>query len=120
MQENQKSPVDHAQMHHDAPAEQHTPPQTVDAYSERPMTKMPEHSSRDMDAYAMMGHGGMSADAMAYDMRNRFFVSLFFTIPIFITSHLAELFGLMIPPPFGLSIPVFGFILATPVVVYGA
>ncbi len=68
----------------------------------------------------MMGHAGMSANQMAHDMRNRFFVSLIFTIPIFITSHLAELFGLMIPPPFGLSVPVFGFLLATPVVLYGA
>ncbi len=73
-----------------------------------------------MDAHAMMGHAGMSADDMARDMRNRFLVSLVFTIPIFITSHLAEIFGLMIAPPFGLSVPVFGFFLATPVVLYGA
>ncbi len=79
-----------------------------------------EHAGHDMDAHAMMGHAGMSADDMARDMRNRFLVSLVFTIPIFVTSHLAELFGLMIPPPFGLSVPVFGFLLATPVVLYGA
>ncbi|MCC7449930.1 MAG: heavy metal translocating P-type ATPase [Anaerolineae bacterium] len=79
-----------------------------------------EHAGHDMDAHAMMGHVGMSADDMARDMRNRFLVSLVFTIPIFVTSHLAELFGLMIPPPFGLSVPVFGFLLATPVVLYGA
>jgi len=72
------------------------------------------------DEHAMMGHAGMSAKGMARDMRNRFFVSLVFTIPIFITSHLAELFGLMIPPPFGLSVPLFGFLMATPVVLYGA
>ncbi|MBX3063329.1 MAG: cadmium-translocating P-type ATPase [Anaerolineae bacterium] len=79
-----------------------------------------DHAAHDMDAHAMMGHAGMSADEMARDMRNRFLVALIFTIPIFLTSHLAELLGLMIPPPFGLSIPVFGFLLATPVVLYGA
>jgi len=73
-----------------------------------------------MDAHAMMGHAGMSAASMSIDMRNRFFVSLLFTIPIFVTSHLADLFHLMIPPPFGLSIPVFGFLMATAVVLYGA
>ncbi len=78
------------------------------------------HAGHDMDAHAMMGHAGMSADDMARDMRNRFLVSLVFTVPIFVTSHLAELFGLMIPPPFGLSVSVFGFLLATPVVLYGA
>jgi Cu2+-exporting ATPase len=62
----------------------------------------------------------MSADDMARDMRNRFLVSLVFTVPIFVTSHLAELFGLMVPPPFGLSVALFGFLLATPVVLYGA
>ncbi len=79
-----------------------------------------KHTEHDMDAHAMMGHAGMSPDAMARNMRNRFLLSLVFTIPIFITSHLAELFGLMIPPPFGLSVPVFGFLLASPVVLYGA
>lgn len=79
-----------------------------------------EHAGHTMDEHAMMGHAGMTADGMARDMRNRFLVSLVFTIPIFITSHLAELFGLMIPPPFGLSVPLFGFLMATPVVLYGA
>lgn len=137
MQENQKSSMDHMHMHHDAPPiamhadhSTHTPhdappalgPQNTDAHNGHIMSEhdKSEHGGHDMDAHAMMGHGGMSADAMARDMRNRFFVSLIFTIPIFITSHLAELFGLMIPPPFGLSVPVFGFLLATPVVIYGA
>ncbi|MHB8748107.1 MAG: cation transporter [Aggregatilineales bacterium] len=79
-----------------------------------------QHAAHTMDEHAMMGHAGMSADDMARDMRNRFLVSLVFTIPIFVTSHLAELFGLMIPPPFGLSVSLFGFLMATPVVLYGA
>ena len=86
-------------------------------------TEQPKHeiqAGHTMDAHAMMGHAGMSAADMSRDMRNRFFVSLLFTIPIFVTSHLADIFHLMVPPPFGLSIPVFGFLMATPVVLYGA
>ncbi len=117
----------HAAMQHTG-HEMPTSPSTVHAAIEHAGHQMSamaaphadEHSGHNMDAHAMMGHGNMSADQMARDMRNRFFVSLVFTIPIFITSHLAELFGLMIPPPFGLSVPVFGFLLATPVVLYGA
>jgi len=138
MKEDQKTATDHAHMHHDVPAmASHAEVHTAHDMTAKPATQpmndhtghqpsamskptADRHSGHDMDAHAMMGHAGMSADQMAHDMRNRFFVSLIFTIPIFITSHLAELFGLMIPPPFGLSVPVFGFILATPVVLYGA
>jgi len=43
----------------------------------------------DHDAMAHeMGHGaGMGAHAMARDMRNRFWVSLFFSVPVFLLSQ---------------------------------
>lgn len=136
MKEVQKSATDHTEIQHDGHAMDHSSHAAHDITAaaatpsnnghtghspSAPATPTDDrHSGHDMDAHAMMGHGGMSAAQMANDMRNRFFISLIFTLPIFITSHLAELFGLMIPPPFGLSVPVFGFILATPVVLYGA
>lgn len=107
----------------DAHAGHDTSAMDAHAAHEHPMAEagMPDqHAAHTMDEHAMMGHAGMSADAMARDMRNRFLVSLVFTIPIFVTSHLASLFGLMIPPPFGLSVSLFGFLMATPVVLYGA
>lgn len=98
-------------MHH---AGADTPPDSVHESHEA-------HADRETDAHAMMGHAGMSADEMAHDMRNRFLVALALTVPVFLTSHLAELLSLpMITPPFGMSHAVFSFLLTTPVVLYGA
>ena len=63
----------------------------------------------------------MTAASMERDMRNRFFVSLVLTVPVFLFSHLAtQILGLHLMLPFGLSDKMFGFILTTPVVIYGA
>jgi len=60
------------------------------------------------------------AAAMERDMRNRFLVSFLLTIPVILYSELGEtIFGEMPPAPFGLSMEWMGFILATPVVLYG-
>ncbi len=65
-----------------------------------------------------MGHGG-SADMqeMVRDMRNRFWVCLIFTVPIFIYSPMG---GLFTPPapPFGLNLNPWLFILATIAVIW--
>ncbi|MGE3075175.1 MAG: copper-translocating P-type ATPase [Dehalococcoidia bacterium] len=71
------------------------------------------------DHAAMMSDPSM-AKAMERDMRNRFLVSFLLTIPVILYSELgATLFGDMPPAPFGLSMVWMGFILATPVVLYG-
>lgn len=73
------------------------------------------------DHSAHGGKPGMTAADMERDMRNRFFVSLLFTVPVFLFSHLAtQILGLHLMLPFGLSDKLFGFLLTTPVVIYGA
>ena len=67
------------------------------------------------------GHGGMSMDAMAADMRNRFLVALVLSIPIMLFSPMGRhMFGFMVPAPFGIRDDVFTFLLSLPVVFYSA
>jgi Cu2+-exporting ATPase len=63
-----------------------------------------------------MGHGGTDLPAMVRDMRNRFWICLIFTVPIFFYSPM----GLFTPPapPFGLDLNVWLLIFATLAVVY--
>ena len=73
------------------------------------------------DHSAHGGKPGMTAAAMERDMRTRFIVSLILTVPVFLFSHLAtQILGLHLMLPFGLSDKLFGFLLTTPVVIYGA
>ena len=65
-----------------------------------------------------MGHGaGMDAHSMARDMRNRFWVALAFTIPVFVYSPMG---GMFTPPapPFGLPLNIWLFLLASIAVIY--
>ena len=65
-----------------------------------------------------MGHGaGMDMQAMVRDMRNRFWIALIFTVPIFVYSPMG---GMFTPPtpPFGLHLDVWLFLLATAAVIY--
>jgi Cu2+-exporting ATPase len=65
-----------------------------------------------------MGHGeGMDMQAMTRDMRNRFWVALIFTAPIFIYSPMGGIFKAP-APPFGLSLNVWLFLLATAAVLW--
>ncbi len=50
-----------------------------------------------------MGHGGTDMSAMVRDMRNRFWICLIFTVPIFIYAPMG---GMFTPPkpPFGLEL----------------
>ncbi|MFZ2176684.1 MAG: heavy metal translocating P-type ATPase, partial [Rhodococcus sp. (in: high G+C Gram-positive bacteria)] len=73
----------------------------------------------------MMGHGGghagMSMDAMVRDMRNRFLVALVLSIPIMLWSPMGrDMFGFMVPAPFGLRDDVFTLFLSLPVIFYSA
>ena len=63
-----------------------------------------------------MGHGGKDLPAMVRDMRNRFWICLIFTVPIFFYSPM----GLFTPPapPFDLDLNVWLLVFATLAVVY--
>ncbi len=67
------------------------------------------------------GHAGMSMDAMARDMRNRFLVALVFTIPIVAWSMVGtNIFGTELATPFGLDREVWQLLLSLPVVFYAS
>ncbi|WER44731.1 heavy metal translocating P-type ATPase [Cupriavidus sp. WKF15] len=65
-----------------------------------------------------MGHGaGMDMGEMVRDMRNRFWICLVFTIPIFLYAPM----GMQIPmpsPPFGLGMNQWLFLLASAAILY--
>jgi P-type Cu2+ transporter len=85
----------------------------------------PEHEAHAAPTpHEMMGHGGhagMSMDQMVRDMRNRFLVALVLSIPIMLWSPMGrDMFGFMVPAPFGLRDDVFTLLLSLPVVFYSA
>ncbi|MBE0624463.1 MAG: copper-translocating P-type ATPase [Burkholderiales bacterium] len=80
--------------------------------------KHAEHAGHGDAAAHEMGHGaGMDMNEMARDMRNRFFICLAFTVPIFVYSPMGEFFTPP-APPFGLGLNLWLFILATIAVIY--
>ena len=64
-----------------------------------------------------MGHGSGSMQDMARDMRNRFFVSLIFSVPVFFYSPMGKMFG-DFQTPFGLNNKLFLFIFASAAIIY--
>ena len=73
------------------------------------------------DGHGHGGHAGMSMDAMARDMRNRFLVALLFAIPIAIWSPMGKsIFGSTPPTPFGIRTDIWQFLLSLPVVFYAS
>jgi len=73
--------------------------------------------ARDAKAHEM-GHGaGMDMQAMVRDMRNRFWVSLIFSVPIFLMQPMGLDF-LRLDPPFGLDREILLFILASGAILY--
>ena len=91
--------------------------------------KTPDHAGHKGDMVSKdkaemmseMGHGsGTSMEGMVRGMRNRFFFSLLFAVFILLyTPALESLTGWALPLPFGMSMELMGFLLATPVVFYG-
>ena len=64
-----------------------------------------------------MGHGGKDLSAMVRDMRNRFWICLLFTVPIFVYAPMANMFKPP-APPFGLELNLWLFFLASAAIVY--
>jgi Cu2+-exporting ATPase len=64
-----------------------------------------------------MGHSGGDMSAMVRDMRNRFWICLVFTIPIFIYAPMGGMWPAP-APPFGLELNLWLFLFATAAVVY--
>jgi Cu2+-exporting ATPase len=79
----------------------------------------PAHAAVDHDAMAHeMGHGaGMDAHAMARDMRNRFWVSLFFSVPVFLLSPMGEM-GALWKLPASVDLDLVLFVLASGAILY--
>jgi P-type Cu2+ transporter len=80
---------------------------------EQPLSAQTRHAEMKHDEHA--GHGA----AMVRDMGRRFSVSIILALPIVLFSPMAKMFGLSGAPPFGVSMGIFGFLLATPVVWWG-
>jgi Cu2+-exporting ATPase len=108
---------------HEAQAARHAHPGHVGHEAPRPAvgTKASAAAMQSMDTMAHeMGHGtGMDARGMARDMRNRFWVCLAFTIPIFLYAPMGMQF-ISLSAPFGLELNTWLFILASGAVVYPA
>jgi len=64
-----------------------------------------------------MGHSGHDLPAMVRNMRNRFWICLFFTVPIFVYAPMGEMWQPP-APPFGLEIDLWLFLLASAAIVY--
>ena len=64
-----------------------------------------------------MGHDGSDMSAMVRDMRNRFWICLIFTIPIFVYAPMGGMFEPP-APPFGLELELWLFLLASAAVLY--
>jgi Cu2+-exporting ATPase len=75
-------------------------------------------SPKSSDMAREMGHSGnMDLPSMVRDMRNRFWICLVFTVPIFIYSPMGKLFSPP-APPFGLPLNQWLFGLASAAVLY--
>src|SRR5450759_991089 len=64
-----------------------------------------------------MGHGGKDLPTMVRDTRNRFWVCLFFTVPIFVYAPMGGFFKPP-TPPFGLDLNVWLFFFASAAILY--
>ena len=64
-----------------------------------------------------MGHGGKDLPAMVRDMRNRFWICLIFTVPIFVYAPMGGFFEPP-APPFGLDLKLWLFFFASAAILY--
>src|SRR5271170_1582481 len=74
-------------------------------------------ASLSVPAAMAMGNGGMDLPTMVRDARNRFWVCLFFTVPIFVYAPMGGFFKPP-APPFGLDLPLWLFSFASAAILY--
>ena len=88
---------------------------TVDAHAGH--AKAGAQPAMSADMAHEMGHSGHDLAAMVRDMRNRFWICLFFTVPIFVYAPMG---GMWQPPapPFGLELDLWLFLLASAAIIY--
>ncbi|MDO8705173.1 MAG: heavy metal translocating P-type ATPase [Sulfuricaulis sp.] len=99
---------------HPAQAEHH---QHTGHVEQAQPTQPAEHADMDSMGHEM-GHGaGMDMQAMARDMRNRFFIALVFAVPVFLYTSMGMEF-LKLEPPFGMDRNIFLFVLASGAIIY--
>ena len=84
---------------------------------EKPGAKPSASATMSADMAHEMGHSGGDMSAMVRDMRNRFWICLVFTIPIFIYAPMGGMWQAP-APPFGLELNLWLFFFATAAVVY--
>lgn len=108
-----------------------TSPKVVQVREASPSAKTPELETKDHKGHAgpgakaampaemafEMGHAGGDLSAMVRDMRNRFWICLIFTIPIFVYAPMGGLFEAP-APPFGLALDLWLFFLASAAILY--
>ena len=93
----------------------------AEPYAKQPHDRAATERADAAHGHGQGGHAGMSMDAMARDMRNRFLVALAFTIPIVLWSMVGtELLGEEVPTPFGIDREVWQLVLSLPVVLYAS
>ena len=91
------------------------PAPTADHAGHKPAAGAANPMSADM-AHEM-GHDGMDLGAMVRDMRNRFWICLAFTVPIFVYAPMGGMWQAP-APPFGLDLDLWLFFFASAAVLY--
>ena len=101
--------------HHPAPQQNHSDPAA--SHPPDPHAGHGSHNER-------KGHGGHEGHEghgpeMIQEMLVKGIFSLILTVPAVLYSPIGESLGFHLMPPFGLSMEVFGFLLTTPVILWG-
>jgi len=94
------------------------PPEPMGVAAARPAGPAPHTHEQAGEPPSDMGHGDhMHMHAMVRDMRNRFWISLVFSVPILLYSPIGRIF-ITLQPPFGIDLNLFLFALASAAVIY--
>src|SRR5215813_7599503 len=94
------------------------PPEPMGVAAARPAGPAPHTHEQAGEPPSDMGHGDhMHMHAMVRDMRNRFWISLVFSVPILLYSPIGRIF-ITLQPPFGMDLNLFLFVLASAAIIY--